>query len=112
MINLASKNIREIREENIDTGLNQNKKLIEECNKLKEDNDYLVKKYKQYDKVIKEAHRNNKRLLEEQISKNDKNEVNQQSKHNLQKEISEKNKLQDEEMANPNAKQSYLLYLY
>jgi hypothetical protein len=57
------------REENIDTGLNQNKKLIEECNKLKEDNDYLVKKYKAYDKTIKEANRNNKRLLEEQFSR-------------------------------------------
>jgi len=57
------------REENILTGLNQNKKLIEECNKLKEDNDYLVKKYKQYNKVIKEANRNNKRLQEETINK-------------------------------------------
>lgn len=69
MINLASKNIIEIREENILTGLNQNKKLIEECNKLKEDNDYLVKKYKQYNKVIKEANRNNKRLQEETMNK-------------------------------------------
>lgn len=43
--------------------------MIEECNKLKEDNDYLVKKYKQYNKVIKEANRNNKRLYVETQNK-------------------------------------------
>lgn len=99
MINLASKNIREIREENIDTGLNQNKKLIEECNKQKEDNDYLVKKYKQYDKVIKEANRNNKRLLEEQMSKNNNmSQISGGNKPNLLKEINEKNAKLEEDI--------------
>jgi hypothetical protein len=52
MSDQAAENIKKIREENIDTGLSQNKKLIEECNKLNVDNDMLYKKHAHYEKII------------------------------------------------------------
>ena len=55
MIELAAKNIRKIREEKIETGMNKNKKLIEECNKLKVDNDKYTRNYDTYKKRIQEV---------------------------------------------------------
>lgn len=52
MSDQAAENIKKIREENIETGLGQNKKLIEECNKLNVDNDMLHKKLSHFEKVI------------------------------------------------------------
>lgn len=65
MINIASKQIRMIRDENIEMGLNQNKKLIEECNKLKIDNEFLVQQYNNYKKIINEARDNNRLFMRE-----------------------------------------------
>lgn len=63
MIDQAADNIKRIREENIDTGLSQNKKLIEECNKLNVDNDILHKKHSHFAKIIESV---NKLKKEEQ----------------------------------------------
>lgn len=63
MIDQAAENIKRIREENIDTGLSQNKKLIEECNKLNVDNDILHKKHAHFAKIIENV---NKLKREEQ----------------------------------------------
>ena len=66
MINIASKQIRMIRDENIEMSLNQNKKLIEECNKLKIDNEFLVQQYNNYKKIINEARTNNRIFMKQQ----------------------------------------------
>jgi hypothetical protein len=70
MIAQASDNIKRIREENIETGLNQNKKLIEECNKLNTDNDYLSKKHRYYEKVIGEFEKKRKDMLVKEATNN------------------------------------------
>jgi hypothetical protein len=65
MIDTASKHIRKIREENIETGLNQNKRLIEECNQLKVGNDYLLKRYNYFQGEVKKAEHHNNQIIEE-----------------------------------------------
>jgi hypothetical protein len=62
MSDQAAENIKKIREENIDTGLSQNKKLIEECNKLNVDNDMLYKKHAHYEKIIESAQKRKEEL--------------------------------------------------
>ena len=63
MLNEASKHIEAIRDENIEMGLNQNKKLIEECNKLKIENEFLDQDSKKIDRTIKEAKEMNSKFL-------------------------------------------------
>ena len=65
MIDLAANNIRKIREEKIETGMNKNKKLIEECNKLKVDNDYLDRRFNHYQKFIGDFKRKKEELVRE-----------------------------------------------
>lgn len=62
MSDQAAENIKKIREENIDTGLSQNKKLIEECNKLNVDNDMLYKKHAYYEKIIESVKKRKEEL--------------------------------------------------
>lgn len=88
MINLASKQIRMIRDENIEMGLNQNKKLIEECNKLKIDNEFLVQQYNNYKKIINEARDNNNLFMREK-SKVHNPQLIAKRKNNLFKRILE-----------------------
>ena len=88
MINMASKQIRMIRDENIEMGLNQNKKLIEECNKLKIDNEFLVQQYNNYKKIINEARDNNNLFMREK-SKVHNPQMIAKKKNNLFKRILE-----------------------
>lgn len=65
MLDTASKQIRRIRDENIEMGLSQNKKLIEECNKLKIENKFLSDHKKTIKDIIDKAINTNKRFMNE-----------------------------------------------
>jgi regulator of replication initiation timing len=55
LIKVTSDKLKEIREDNINTILNQNTKLIEECNMLRGENEKYRKKIKNVEKLLAEA---------------------------------------------------------
>jgi len=55
LIKLTSKKLKDIRDDNINTILNQNTKLIEECNLLRGENERFRKEMKKIEKLLAEA---------------------------------------------------------
>ena len=62
LIKVTSDKLKEIREDNINTILNQNTKLIEECNMLRSENEKYRKKIKNVEKLLAEAIRRRQKL--------------------------------------------------
>lgn len=62
LIKITSEKLKKIRGENINTILNQNTKLIEECNMLRGENERYKKEMKKIEKLLAEAIRKRKKL--------------------------------------------------
>lgn len=55
LIKLTSDKLKDIREDNINTILSQNTKLIEECNLLRSENEKYKKEIKNVEKLLSDA---------------------------------------------------------
>ena len=62
LIKETSKKLKRIRDDNINTILNQNTKLIEECNLLRNENERKKKEIKKVNKLLAEAWRKRDKL--------------------------------------------------
>lgn len=91
MVNQAAKGIAAIRSENIETGLNQNKRLIEECNSLIVDNEYLNKKFREMQQKVMEAENNNERTKQENSNQKLRSRKYNLAQNEVVKKIVEKN---------------------
>ena len=62
LIKLTSDKLKDIREDNINTILSQNTKLIEECNLLRSENEKYKKEIKNVEKLLSDAIRKRQKL--------------------------------------------------
>jgi len=92
MLNVASQQIRDIRDENIEMGLNQNKKLIEECNKLKIENEMLERDQRTIEAIINESEQMNRKLKKERLKLKGSEEIRKQKQTLMQDILSQQEK--------------------
>lgn len=64
LINLTNNKLKEIREDNIETIMNHNTKLLEECNMLRGENEVLRMHMNSLEKVIREAEKKKAKLTQ------------------------------------------------
>jgi len=70
LIDVTSQNMKKLRDDNINTILNQNTKLIEECNLLRTENETQKKEIKKIEKLLHEAIRKREKLRQANQNQN------------------------------------------